>query len=410
MSWLEKINQDFTITTGEGSEWKVLWRRTGRDTEYNIAQWDFSNLSGSLVVRGKPKGRQFPIEIVFQGENHLDTAAAFDKAAADPRAWTIAHPLYGTLKVQPLSLSFDDTMVNVTTVRGMVVETIIEDAPKTSIAPSDKILAIKSITDSQLSTSFATEVPQPRTVVVQKMRTNILATYNQGVKKLSTSLDAEAYYNSFNNANTFINNISTGLAAPLDALQSVGTFLSAPVSFAEGVESRISLFVSQLAALRANLTNILERPFKKLFEHNSGTLISSMAASTVTNASYSNRKAALSVAQSLGNAYSQYIIDLDTLQNANGGNPANYVADPYAIRSLDQLVNLAISNLFSIADGSKQERITYLEEDSNIITAAYEYWGLKPDDSTLDEFIAVNEITLDEMLQLRKGRRIIYYV
>lgn len=410
MSWLDKINQDFTITTGEGSEWKVLWRRTGRDTEYNIAQWDFSNLSGSLVVRGKPRGRQFPIEIVFQGDSHLDLAMAFDKAAADPRPWTIAHPLYGTLKVQPLGLSFDDSAANVTTVRAVVVETIVEDAPKTSIATPDKIQAIKSITDTQLSTSFATEVPQPRTAVVQKMRTNTLASYNEGVKKLSTSLDAEAYYNAFNNANSFINNISSGLAAPFDALQSVGTFLSAPVTFAEGVESRIALFISQLAALRTNLTNVLERPFKKLFEHNSGTLLSSMAASTVTNASYSNRKAALSVAQSLGNAYSQYITDLDTLQSANGGNPANYVADPDALRALDQLVNLAISNLFSIADGSKQERIAYLEEDSNIITAAYQYWGLKPDDSTLDEFIAVNEITLDEMLQIRKGRRIIYYV
>lgn len=68
-----------------------------------------------------------------------------------------------------------------------------------------------------------------------------------------------------------------------------------------------------------------------------------------------------------------------------------------------------ISHL-SIANGSKQERIIYLAEDTNIIVLTHKLYGLLPDDSTIDEFLRNNpDISDSELLGLEKGRRIVYY-
>lgn len=410
MSWIDRVQSDFTITCGDGSSFTPLWVNASKSVEYNLGSYEFPYLEGTLVKRRKVKGRQYNIEIIFQGEDHLDTALTFDRSAADPNPWTISHPLYGSLKVQPISLMFDNNSFNTTRITGTVIETIEEDAPKATESPEDKIASMKSITDAQLSTSFATEVPAPRVAVVEGMKANNLANFNAGKKILSPGIDAENYYNAFNNANSFLSDVSKGLTAPIDALSQVQNFLSAPVLFGVGVEARIKMFITQLNGLRQSLQNTIERPFKKIFEHNSGSIISSMAQTTVTNASYPNRKSALTIAQYLIVMLDQYMEDLDTLQSDNGGSPVAYIPDANSLIALCQLVNYAVSNLLQVAANSKQERIVYLPYDMNIIEATHKYFGLVEDDSTIEQFIEVNDIKMDEYLILRKDRPITYFV
>jgi hypothetical protein len=69
-----------------------------------------------------------------------------------------------------------------------------------------------------------------------------------------------------------------------------------------------------------------------------------------------------------------------------------------------------LSQLFVIAVGAQQQRRYVLSVDSNPIILSHRFYGPSEDDSNLDRFISQNNIGINEILQLKKGREVIYYV
>ena len=117
MSWIENAKKDFTIImqTKHGNiTYTPNWLNARRSIDYNIAEFNFKNVAGTLVKRSQPMGVRYDIEIYFQGEDNLIKAQDFLDSAADPRAWTVSHPMYGQLYVQPIGLGFDDSNLNAT--------------------------------------------------------------------------------------------------------------------------------------------------------------------------------------------------------------------------------------------------------------------------------------------------------
>ena len=102
-------------------------------------EFNFPGVSGSLVSRRLPKGRRYALELYFQGEDNTTIADAFETSADDPRPWTLSHPLYGQLTVQPLSLSFDNSKMNSTRVTGTVVETITDQYPRATTNATNQV-------------------------------------------------------------------------------------------------------------------------------------------------------------------------------------------------------------------------------------------------------------------------------
>ena len=76
--------------------------------------------------------------------------------------------------------------------------------------------------------------------------------------------------------------------------------------------------------------------------------------------------------------------------------------------NLTPLKTISADRLFEVAFNAKQERIINLPKDGNPINLAHQYYG--PGDENLDNFILNNTIELKEMLQIKKGREIKYYV
>lgn len=408
MSWIEKTQSDFIITTGDGREFKPKWLNATKGKTYNLAEFDFPNLAGTLVNRTTPRGRRYEIEIYFQGENHLDDASTFETSADDPRAWTISHPLYGSLIVQPAGLNFDNTVYNVSKITGTVIETITEDNPKTSIDPKDKITTDKEATDQIMAQSFANDV-QPETTEINSLLAKNETLYNEGKKGIKLNIEAEEYFNRFKAANSAI---LRATSKPLEAMRKLQAVINYPGQFVDGVRNRIKTLLNQFGLLRASVTGIVSRFEKKTYESAAGTLISSMALSSATpqNGDYGNRPEVLAVMDELLTTFETYLADLDDMQTENGGSTDSYIPDADSIIALNALVNFTVTNLFNIALNSKQERSVIIEDDTNLILLAHRFYGLLPDDSTIDELIKNNNIGLNRLLDIRKGTRIVYYV
>ena len=119
MSWIEKVSNEYIIVTGDGREYRPVSKNWQKSTEYNIAEFNFINVDGALVDKRRPKGRRFPLECYFQGEDHLDISERFENSAKDIRPWKVTHPYYGKLTVQASSLSFDNTVQIITKITGV---------------------------------------------------------------------------------------------------------------------------------------------------------------------------------------------------------------------------------------------------------------------------------------------------
>lgn len=409
MSWVEKINYDLIITTGDGKKYKPLWLNANKGVEYNVSEFDFPNVNGTFVDRKRPRGRKFPLEIYFQGDDNIDQASAFEISASDPRPWIIAHPYYGNLTVQPISLNFDNSLHNVTKITGTVAETITENYPKGSISPSDKIAADKETLDTTFSVSFANNV-QPSTADVNSLTENTQELYSAGAKQVKLTDQAAEYFNLFNKANAAILNATS---EPLIAIQAVKDVINYPSLLQESVQARLDLFVGQLDLLSFEISNLLTPSSKRIYENNAGILISAMlfsASTPLDNTDYGNRDSVFRVIETLLNAYNSYVEALDSIQTENGGSPESYIPDASSLIALNGLLTFTISNLFNIALNAKQERVIYLEQDSNVILLSHRFYGPSQDDSNIDKFILNNNIGLDELLQIKKGRKLIYYI
>lgn len=445
MTWIEQTQGEFIIKTGDSKEFRPLWVNTQKAIEYNIAEFTFPDVSGSLVKRGQPKGRKFPLEFYFQGDDHLVEAQKFELSANDPRPWVVTHPLYGVITVQPSSITIDNTDYNVSKITSAVIETIVDDNPKITIVPLDKIIADKAENDLVMAQAFANNNPAPSASDVANMSENNTAFYNAGKvsayydEKQAAAIEAakngvanvtgatddstssepstsEKYINAYNDANTALADAQDSSATVrADAMKKIMDVISFSAEMKISVLSRIKLITDQYTDLKYRLNRFtpIRKSQKHLYENNGGTMIASLAiaaALPLNESDYENKENVLSVIDKIITAYNLYIEDLDAIQTDNGGQEDGYIPDANCLMRLNALINYTVSNLFAIALNAKQERVLILEDDSNLILLAHRFYGLLPDDSTLHTIIKNNKIGLNEMLKIKKGRKIIYYV
>jgi len=409
MAYTENIEQTYRITTGEGSVFQVLWKNAEKSYEFNIAQFEFIETKGTLVDRREVKGRTFPLEIYFVGDNHLVNSSSFETATLDKRPWTIQHPLYGKLIVQPITLSFNNSeSISYTKITGSVMETITNGGLVVQDNPIDVIEELNTESLDAGAETFATVTPNPT-----DMAQNADVIYARTHPISNDLIDSENYFNLFNSAQAAIINATSN---PLAAIRELQTMIEAPARFTTNVENRISALTNAFTSLLTSVLNIIPSNItlaeKLLFENTAGPLINSLAlaASLPQIDDYQNRSQVLSAINTLVTNYNSYVSAIDGLRSGVAGNPNTYSPSSGYQNGLSALVNFTISNLFIIASGARQERNFILTDDDNLITLSHRFYGPSLDDVNVTEFRLINNIGLSEILGLKKGRSIIYYV
>jgi hypothetical protein len=406
MSWIENAAQEIIITCGDGKQYRPKWRRPSRELAYQVSEFEFPGVRGTLVERRLPRGRRFPVELYFDGENHVVTARNFETSANDPRAWNIEHPYFGRILVQPVSLTLDDSNLNVTKITGTLLETIGTKYPATNTVPKDKITTDAINTNANIADAYANNTT-PTPADVNQMGQQVAESYSGGTSILTTPF-AEDYFNAFQTAQGKITNAT---AQPLAAIRAIQALIMAPALFAATVQARVNVLNNELNGLLNNLTGITLNQ-KRLFEANGGTIITALMITAANPAAndYANRNSVLAIVDQLVLAYNNYLTAINNLQTPNGGSPLSYIPNATAIASLADLLNYTLANLFDIAAGAKQQRTFTLEDDSNWILLTHRLYGIDNANSNIPLLIAQNDAGLLEMLRVRKGRLVTYYI
>ncbi len=409
-SWLDDIQTPFVIVTGDGKEYRPNWLNAQKQNDFNVSEFEFPEVEGTLVLRSKPKGSRFNLEFYFQGEDHLVVSKAFEKSADDNRYWRIKHPFYGAFNAQPISLNFDNSAYNVTKITGTVVQTIISKLPIGSIAPQDGIPELGRKVNENNITQFVGKVkPTTKDVNLFKRIADKINSVSNNIQDESTKLD---YFNKYSDAISAINSMVSDVSTAVTVVQD---FMVAPINFTASVKTRIDTLVAQIDGLRATFGAYITNPVlfdvnsKRDYEFYGSQIVSAIAQTSVVDMSYANRTDVIDAIDSILTTYNNYLTDLDTYQTTTGGEVDSYIPDANTLIELNNLVNLTISSLFTIGLNSKQERSIYCEQDTNVILLAHRLYG-SASDSNIDTLIANNKIGLSELIQVQKGRKILYYV
>lgn len=408
MSWLDKIKTSLTITTGDGKKYVPEYLNATKEKEYNTAEFTFPNVSGSLVYRAKPKGRRYNLELFFQGADHLDTSSTFETSADDNRAWTLSHPYYGQLTVQPLGLHFDNTGHNLTKITGTVVETITDQYPKGTTNPVDQIAQQSATAQAATAAAYGHNAKPAARDITQQQGYSHIAYIN--ANSFSPPDVAGDLFDAYQLA---LASLTTAVSNPLKAIKNQQDLFALPAKFKIATSRRLDLLMGTFSSIRTGLQPDSVTPSQKMaYQSNNGTLTAAMceSASTPQAGDYTTRTDVLSVIEVIIGAYNLYLADLDGLQTPTGGAPDSFIPDADALFQLDTLVNYTISNLFNIALNAKQQRSFILLTDSNWLSLAHKLYGLLPDDSTITTLMAQNNAGLTTVLQVPKNTLINYYV
>lgn len=408
MSWLQKVEKGISITTGDGQTYTPEYFITPKSTDFNIAEFNFPNVEGTLVKRGTVKGAKHNFVFVFQGENHLDVTFNFEKSAKDNRPWKIEHPFYGILRVHPASLTYDSTGINITRVTGEFIETILDTFPQVSLNPKEfiNIKASSTIEKSNVNTSNKLEVDSKLKKLLNKL-TNLIYDANNTITNIQE--EAGEYMNIFNNALAQIETIQSNLDS---AIRTISNVVYYPSRFVASLKLKLEGFQESFDKLEEIFKQPINTNNKNTYEF-FGTAIISSAVSTIAvseESDFETTKDVINTIDIILTLQNSFITKLDNLQNDTIGDEDAYIPDYDSLNEMNILVNFAIANLLNIATNSKQERTFYLEEDSNAILLTHRLYGLDEDDENLVKFMNQNNIILNEIIEIKKGRKIVYFV
>lgn len=403
MSWQDDITTIvFTIITGDGKIWQPKWLNAQKSVEYNSSVFEFVNIEGSLVLRQKRKGLNFDLEFYFDGENAVQTGNDFEFSARNPKPWTIKHPFYGNILCQPVSLKQDNSAYNVSKFSVPVIETIsekypaplqiIEDKVSANVAISNEI-AVNSLAGSDLNkTDLKSDVS-----LFDRTYSKIIQTNDELIlfKKLVSESLAE---------------IESSTATSLSILRSIQALIEFPALVEQTINARINTFAETISNLFTSIDGSRESFFK--YEGLAGLTIGSILLASVTNTNddYNTRSKIMAIQSRIIAIYNSYLLNLDSLQTDRADSDTSYTPDFDTQNNLNLSVQYAISNLFELAFAAKQEREFVLDKDSNLILLTHRFYGLDADDVNIDKFISINNLSLSEILNIQKGRKIIYYV
>jgi hypothetical protein len=405
MSWQNKIeNIDFEITTGDGKTFRPLWKTTGKTREFNTAIFDFINVEGSLVERKKGRSAAHTLVFYFQGENNIEDTAEFDASASDSRAWKVTHPFYGPITGQPLNIDYNEDSLNVTVVTVDFWETINADFPDSRISVRDNVEAKKVLVLESSSIAFTSDVT-PESEDISKIKDSnalVAASFGPIITDENSAEFSNATAKSLTAADSF-------LADPGAAIRSAQAVFDIPATFASNISSKVSAFLSAYAQLKLQIETVSDKLF---FEAQGAACISSLCNAAVNPSAedYVIRTEIESVVEDVLEVYNDYTATLDAGQVEIYNVSENYTPNVNTQTDLYNLVAFTIGNLYNFAFEAKQLRTVYTSKNTNVILLAHRYLGPSEDDSNLATFIEINNIRLKELIVIKKGRKINYFV
>ena len=389
MSWKDNIeNIEFTIVTGDNEIFKPLYSSSSQNLEFNVSEFNFIELEGTLVTRKKVKSQKIPLNITFQGDDHIDIAEKFLQSSKDPRYWTVTHPIIGEVYGHPASISKTNDDLNTVVFSIDFWETI-----RPGEVLSSKVYPLELIESKNIE-------------LIEFVSLNLIPDQKQEFKSLVSKI--ESRYDTLINATNIdqfkgllsgaMSGIDNLLKEPQKAIRNISQLIQFPAYIEDTLKTRVAL-------IQAILNDI-----KEIFPDNNlnysifGSVVVSGIAQIILKPSendFVTRNDVQVQFNNLADVYDNFLNDIDN---------NNFQQDFQEAITLNEIIINTLYYLYDVSFDAKQERYDIVESDTNLILLTHKYMGLDKEDKNLNTFREINGIKNKNLFIVKKGRKITYLV
>ena len=415
MGWQDRL-KEAAYTTPSGQRLTFLYENVSKGFDKKTSSFDFPDAPGTFVQDNGKTSRRLPLRVIFSGDDYDLEATAFEDGLAESGPGKLEHPIYGAIDVVPFgSINRKDnlkTAANQAIIEVTFWETIDLLFPSGQVEPAAEVLAAVAEYNEAAAAQFE-EVIEVETAVE---RATLKSRYQQVLDRARSALQAiadaqDAVREQFNAIYDSITAaIDTLIGTPLTLASQTAIFLQAPGRALVSIRARLdaytnlanTLITGESAVRTPGNDSQAANDFKNddLF---ASTIITGAIVSVVNN-EFQTKTEALGATQeilALEAAVTAWRdANLESLSLIDTGS---------AYQQLQEAVAITAGFLVEISFSLKQERSLILDRDRTVIDLVAELHGTT-DDDTLNFFINSNDLTGSEILELPKGKEVVYFV
>lgn len=437
MSWQddEQAYKLIPVTTGDGKTYDLKMRFKGGSIDPLTASYNYAGKVGT-----KPKRNSCASPVYdFLFYVYQDQWKSFINSISDPSGeWLVKHPLYGDLKGQPTSLSWDNTYQGDVEFNIQFQESISDDTPSVLIDYKSRILTKNVFIGDITVTAFAPIVPSVEEIGVLTKFVDDLEEIYQGV------LNSE-YLNAFYDIRQVLTDTVFDALRFMDIVNTIlniGSVLSLD-GILYPLKQRFDLITQQNDVINnvdentATLSSDGNRStvialFKELAgASNMGAIAVSVSTPSesqndvsgfdVTDVSdaanepdYKYKKDVDSTIEQTNQLLNDYVETLDSI-DIEGQGFIKYSPDDTLSTEANNIILLSIQEIKEVSSGAKEESIHFTKKDTVPEILAFELYGSASEEN-VNEIINNNDLFGKNSVKnswrnlvIKKNIEIIYY-
>lgn len=409
--WEKKL-KTAAYVSADGDRVEFQYETVSRGFEKKTAAFEFPDADGTYVQDLGKSGRRYPVRAIFWGDYHDVEADAFEAILGARGVGKLTLPLYGTANVVPFGeIKRTDGLDNQSIVEVTFWETIglVYPTPQTdfSFSVSAAMAAYSAAMAAKLAASLVTDTTG--------LLANIKAAYNAALDAVQNVLIkmTDGQENAARSLSNITKSVDRGIdiliSDPLTLAFQTSMLMQAPAQYVALTGDRLAAYYDLATALitgnGAVVTPSTDARESNRFHVNDQFVsdLTAAAALAAVNTKFTTRAEAMAAADTL----------LSLFEDAAAWREANFAAleqvdDGGAYQQLQNLIALTAGYLVQLSFSLKQERRLTLTRARTAIDLVAELYG--DVDGMLDFFIASNRLTGSEILEIPKGRSVVFYV
>lgn len=412
MPWTDRL-KEAAYTSPSGTRLVFLYEDVSRIVSKKTSGFNFPDADGTFVQDLGHTGRRYPLRVIFAGADYDLQAEVFEGLLLERGTGVLEHPLYGPVDVVPFGdIKRTDrlkTAANQAVIEVTFWATIGLIYPSSQADPASAVLAAVEEYNTAAAAALAETTDLDNTVDAATFRGDYLALLDGASSGLQGIADTQDdVLQQFEAINDSINQgIDVLIADPLTLAFQTAILIQTPARAITAIGARLEAYRALSAGIFAGAPaepGNDPRPVNRFRAQDLyGATYVTGAVVSVVNTQFEIRTDALSAADLL---LAQ--LEAATVWRDDNFSSLNVIDTGEAYQQLQEAVALAAGFLVQISFSLKQERRLVLTSARTMIDLAAELYGSV--DDQLDFFIETNGLTGSEILELPRGREIVYYV
>jgi len=410
MAWQDRISKGkYKAPSGEEIEFDFADVRLGVDKKTSV--FTFSNVAGAFVQDKGTGATTFPLRIFIAGDIYNLLADKFIAMLSEAGPGLLTHPIYGQRTVVPVKISRRDDLVSAA---GQAIfdvpfiETLTELFPRgisdnksiVNVLISDFDGVVFTDYDDNLVLNTSSETANTKTFIEQSVDS-----INSTLRPIADLTDTVV--REFDDAVSGLKNgIDALINVPADLARQVNRLIRIPINATLSLQASFDGFLSLLNFQQQNISSTIdsfgsnEYYTRRLINY---SVMTALVDFTVNQAGYRSRQDAIAAANSLDTEFTS-VDTWDATQRATLG-----IIDTGVIyQPIQEAVARERGRLTSDTFELPLERRFFTDRTRNIVELAVDLYG-DADDETINKLIETNNFIGPDLLQIPKGRQVVFF-